>query len=472
MVSGNKSDPVNVQNDPLTVASATAAKSSVLPDLVEGVAGVRAGRLKPSEWLRRCIGRIDACESIVKAFDYFDGRQAETAAKQLDSVDWAKWRVEPRLAGAPLAIKDIFNTRNMPNSMGSEIRRGYQPGNDARVVEHAIHLGAYPLGKTTTAEFAVHTSPPTLNPWDAGVIAGTSSTGSAVAVACGMAPAAFGTQSAGSISRPSSYNGVVGYKPTFGLIPRTGVLKTCDTLDTIGWLTRSVRDARLLLDCLRIRGHNYPHVVRGFRLAAQRAPRGRAWRIAVGNAPGLEQAKPYAREALNLLALQLGNRNDVEIVNIDLSGPLRGAHDVHRVIYHKSLSYYFTRDMAHIQKISEIFKDLVDEGQRFSTEEYVAALDAQEKLSDCFESSMQNVDVFMTLSTAGEAPKLGLAEPPDTSLVWTLCGAPTISLPLFQSAEGLPFGAQFVARRYGDYGLLDFAESVFPGLSPVVSPKA
>ena len=463
---------MSVLSDRVTAAAVSTVKAETLPDLVEGVAAVRADRLKPSEWLRRCIERIDACEPLVKAFDYFDRQHAEARAEQLDSVDWSKWRVEPRLAGVPLAIKDIFNTLDMPNSMGSDIRRGYQPGNDARVVEHAIHLGAYPIGKTTTAEFAVHSSPPTINPWNAGIIAGTSSTGSAVAVACGMAPAAFGTQSAGSITRPSSYNGVVGYKPTFGLIPRTGVLKTCDTLDTIGWLTRSVRDARLLLDCLRVRGHNYPQVVRAFRAAAERGPRGRPWRIGVGGAPALDHAKQSSREALELLALQIGNRSDVQIVDLDLAGPLRQAHDVHRVIYHKSLSYYFTRDMAHVQKISEIFKDLVDEGQRFSTEQYVGALNAQEELSETFELAMQDVDVFVTLSTAGEAPKLGVPEPPDSSLVWTLCGAPTISVPMFKTAEGLPFGAQFVARRYGDYGLLDFAESVFPGLSPLVILEA
>jgi Asp-tRNA(Asn)/Glu-tRNA(Gln) amidotransferase A subunit family amidase len=464
---------VNVLNDRVTAATVSAVRpTDRLPDLVAGVSAVREGRLKPSDWLRGCIERIEAYEPLVKAFEYFDREQVESTAKRLDSADWSKWRITPRLAGAPLAIKDIFNTRDMPNSMGSDIRRGYQPGNDARVVEHATHLGGYPIGKTTTAEFAVHTSPPTLNPWNAGIIAGTSSTGSAVAVACGMAPAALGTQSAGSITRPSSYNGLVGYKPTFGLIPRTGVLKTCDTLDTIGWLTRSVRDARLLLDCLRVRGHNYPQVVRGFRAAEERRPQDRPWRIGFGGAPGLEHAKKSSREALDLLALQIGNRSDVEIIDLDLTGRLRQARDVHRVIYHKSLSYYFTRDMAHVEKISEIFKELVDEGQRFTMEEYVAALNAQEQLSKTFESAMQDADVFLTLSTSGEAPKLGVPEPPDSSLVWTLCGAPLISLPLFQTAEGLPFGAQLVAQRYGDYALLDFAESVFPGLAPLVTPKA
>jgi Asp-tRNA(Asn)/Glu-tRNA(Gln) amidotransferase A subunit family amidase len=180
-------------------------------------------------------------------------------------------------------------------------------------------------------------------------------------------------------------------------------------------------------------------------------------------APGQEAAHDYAVTELEELALQLGNRKDIEVVDLDLSKPLQGAQDVHRAIYHKSLSYYFTRDLAHIDKVSEIFKEIVSEGERYSAEEYLEALNQQELLIDTIDEAMSGVDAFLTLSTAGEAPAIGIAEPSDTSLTWTLCGAPSITLPTFTSSRGRPFGAQIVARRYFDYALLDLAESVFPG---------
>jgi len=434
-----------------------------LHGLVDGCAAVQEGRLKATAWLQQCLAQIDLWEPKVGAFEYLDRDLALKAATDLDQTDWARQKPVPALAGAPVAMKDIFNTIDMPTSMGSDIRRGYQAGNDARVMEQAKVLGAFCLGKTTTAEFAVHTIADTLNPWDPGIIAGSSSTGSAVAVATGMTPAALGTQSAGSITRPSSYNGVVGFKPTFGLVPRTGVLKTCDTLDSVGWITRNVRDARLLLDCLRVRGHNYPHIVRGLRSAETAYPQDRPWRIGLGKVTGQEAASNYAIEELEGLALQLGNRRDIEIVELDLSEPLKGAQETHRTIYHKSLSYYFTRDLAHIDKVSEIFKDITSEGERYSAEDYHEALGHQELLTDAFDDAMQGVDAFLTLSTAGEAPAIGVPEPDDTSLIWTLCGAPSISLPIFTSSRGRPFGAQIVARRYFDYALLDLAKSVFPG---------
>ena len=441
--------------------------SGAAPSLRAGTTAVYSGALLPSDWLEDCLARIKHFDPAVRAFQYFDEDTLRAQAKTLDATDWTTQKPYPLLAGAPIAVKDIFNTLRMPTGMGSEIRRDYRPGNDARVIEWMRLLGGYTLGKTKTAEFAVHWHPDTRNPWNDAHIPGTSSTGSAVAVACGMAPAALGTQSAGSISRPSSYNGVIGFKPSFGLIPRTGVLKTCDTLDSIGWMTRTVDDARLLLDALRIRGHNYPHVVRGFRAAAARRDGKRKWRVGFGFDPGSATAESYASAALREYVLQTGNRGDVEMVELDLAAPLKDSHQIHRVIYHKALSYYFTREMAHLDFISDSFKALVDEGRQFTAGDYLIALQRQEELSATFERAVEDVDVFLSLATAGEAPEWEQEEKPDSSLVWTLCGAPAITLPVFCGPNGLPFSVQIVAGRYGDYNLLDFAESVFPGETPL-----
>jgi Asp-tRNA(Asn)/Glu-tRNA(Gln) amidotransferase A subunit family amidase len=450
------------QASQISVAARPAPPSEV-PRLRAGTKAIYEGALRPSDWLEVCLARIKRFEPALHAFQFIDKTALREHAARLDKMDWATQKPFPSLSGAPIAVKDIFNTSTMPTGMGSEIRRDYKPGNNARVIDWMELLGAYTLGKTKTAEFAVHWHPDTRNPWNDSRVPGTSSTGSAVAVACGMAPAALGTQSAGSISRPSSYNGVIGFKPSFGLIPRTGVLKTCDTLDSIGWMTRTVDDARLLLDALRIRGYNYPHVVRGF-CAAQQQRQGRTkWRIGFGADPGTATAEGYARAALREFVLQTGNRPDIELVEIDLAEPLKAGHDVHRVIYHKALSYYFTREMAHIDLISGSFKALVDEGRQFSTEDYVTALRRQEDLRATYEKTIDHIDVFVSLAAAGEAPGWDQEEKRDSSLIWTLCGAPAIALPLFKGPNELPYSAQLVAKRYHDYQLLDFAESLFPG---------
>ena len=168
------------------------------------------------------------------------------------------------LYGIPVGIKDIFNTYDAPNSFGSEIYKSYLPGNDARIVFDIRDKGGIVFGKTYSSEFAVHNPTPTLHPIDKKLSPGTSSAGSAVAVAKKMVPIAIGSQTAGSIIRPASYCGVLGFKPTFGTIARTGVLKTADTLDTIGFFSNYTDDIELIFNSVRQKGRNYPHIKNNF----------------------------------------------------------------------------------------------------------------------------------------------------------------------------------------------------------------
>ena len=215
------------------------------------------------ELAKSCIKRYKEVEPKVHAWVYFSEDIILQQAKNIDK-NLAKRKTKYTLAGIPIGIKDIFNTYNMPTSMGSSIWKGFMPGNDARVVTNLRREGANIFGKTVTAEFAVHEPGPTLNPHNLAHIAGTSSTGSAVAVATGMVPAAIGSQTAASTIRPASYSGVYGYKPSFGCIARTGVLKTLDTLDHVTFFARSVRDLPILFDAMRVKGMNYPHIFDNF----------------------------------------------------------------------------------------------------------------------------------------------------------------------------------------------------------------
>lgn len=436
-----------------------------------GAAEVRAGRLRPSEWSAACMRRIAEVEPRVHAWHALDYEVIGAELARLDVRDWAGWAPEPVLAGLPLGVKDVFNTEQYPTHMGSRIWQGFTPGNDARVVSRARLLGAVVLGKTETAEFATHHPGETRNPHSGRHIAGTSSTGSAVAVACGMVPAALGTQTAGSIIRPASYIGVIGFKPSFGLIPRTGVLKTADTLDTIGWFARSVTDIRLVLDALRVRGRDYPAVERGLARAAVKRDHARKLRLAVVTAPSWELARPYARDQIIEYARQVGNHPDIDVEELDLRALFGDAHDVHRTIYHKQLAYWFHRELRTPEQVSDIFREITEEGSRISKNDYLAAITRQRMMEHQLDEALAPFDALVTLSTAGQAPGLDEGgEIPDSALVWTLCGAPGISLPLFTGPDGLPFGAQLVAPRYGDYTLLDLAERLFPGTCPIVEP--
>ena len=151
------------------------------------------------------------------------------------------------LQNIPFGAKDIFNSKELKTEMGSELFKGHQAGNDARAIHNLLREGAILAGKTVTAEFAVHKLNQTLNPHNIDLTPGTSSSGSAVAVCLGVVPFALATQTAGSIIRPASFNGIYGFKPSFGLIPRTGILKTTDTLDTIGFFVYTLKISKLYL---------------------------------------------------------------------------------------------------------------------------------------------------------------------------------------------------------------------------------
>lgn len=443
------------------------------PLLKDGLRQVREGTLKPSTWAGLCCDLIEKYDGKLKAWSYFDRAQVESVAAELDRQNWKEAKPFPALAGAPLGVKDIFNTTDHPNSMGSAARKGYWPGNDARVITMAKLLGAQMIGKTTTAEFAVHYAPETINPRNQNLICGTSSTGSAVAVATGMVPAALGTQSAGSIARPASYNGIVGFKPSFGMVPRTGVLKTCDTLDTIGWMTRCVEDAQILFSALRVRGENYPVIERGAQKNMARFSEKQSFKIGLLKAPGYENITPDSLAKIEQLALQLNNLPSLEIIEIDLRDKLATAHKTHATIYDKSLAYYFQRELQNTEVISPMFKDIVARAEGITPDDFFVALGEQERLTGVVDRELENCDFFMLPSTSGEAPMIGTEELHDSSLIWTLTGCPVLSLPLIQGESGYPVGVTLVGPKYSDMNLLELARrEIMPDAVDIIVPVA
>lgn len=440
--------------------------------LSDGVRLVRSGEMKPSEWASMCCDAIEKYDANLKAWSYYKREQVLEKAAELDKINWSKEEPNPVLAGAPIGVKDIFNTENHPNSMGSETRKDYWPGNDARVVTWAKLLGAQIIGKTTTAEFAVHWAPETVNPRSQERIAGTSSTGSAVAVATGMVPAAFATQSAGSIARPASYNGIVGFKPSFGLIPRTGILKTCDTLDTVGWMTRNIEDSQLLLSALRVNGDNFPMIEKGIHKNIGRFADKKHFKIGFLKAPGAENISRFIENKITELAAQINNHPDITVIEVDMTRSLEKAHETHATIYDKSLAYYFKRELAETKFISPLFQEIIERAAKLSPEDYFNALDEQEKLSHIIENAFEDYDFMMLPTTAGEAVMVDEKEPRDSSLIWTLTGIPSISLPLLQGPNNHPVGVTYIGPKYSDINLLEFVKrKIMPDSVGVFVPE-
>lgn len=428
------------------------------------------GRFTPLDVARECIAAHDRSESTLKAWVCFDDEKLLEAATRATALV-RRGEALRLLEGIPIGVKDIFNTADFPTQMGSPLWDGFTPGNDARAVFNLKRAGGLVPGKTVTAEFAVHTLGKTLNPWAPEHTPGTSSSGSAVAVAAAVVPVALGTQTAGSIIRPASFTGVWGFKPSFGLIPRTGMLKTTDSLDTVGFFVGHAADLPRTLDALRVHGRDFPISHAAFEdRARQAAPAGRPWRVAFVRPPVWRHAPEYAMQAMARWLKALASDARFEIVEPELPADICEAHQVHATIYNRALAYYFKEEHTRAELVSPVMNELIEAGCKISPASYEAALDRQVELVRQMDRFMRGIDVMVTLSTAGEAPLRHIEEAPDSALMWTLAQLPSLSAPVFASPRGLPFGLQLVARRYNDPQLLRFVgEAIDRGHLPAHS---
>lgn len=411
---------------------------------------LKSNAITPSEITQACVKRINDIDPMVNAWEYMDD---DVIQAQVSKVENSRQQNAP-LHGIPIGVKDIYNTFDMPTQMGSPLWKDFTPGNDARIIHYLRRNGAIMLGKTVTAEFAVHYQDKTRNPHDLTRSPGTSSSGSAVAVATGMVPVALGSQTAGSISRPASYCGIYGFKPTFGVLPRIGVLKTTDSLDTLGFFARSVEDLALIFEASRVRGENYEYVHRyidNYRTAPEKK-----FRIGIVKHPKWDLASDTAKTAFEQWCCTLQSPR-LEIEEVTLPAFCETIHATHQCIYDKSLAYYFKDEYAQHTLMSPIFYDIIQEGNKITKEQYQEALEKQSRETVAFNDWLESYDILLTLATADEAP-VGLTTPdtPDANLIWTYLGLPCATIPVLKGENGLPIGVSVVAGKYRDTLLLDF----------------
>lgn len=416
----------------------------------EAAARMAAGKLKSEALVAACLERIGQREKEVQAWAFFDPEAALAQARARD-----KEPRRARLHGIPVGVKDVLDTADLPTEYGSPIYRGNRTSCDAACVAQVRELGGVILGKTVTTEFATRHPGKTRNPHNLKHTPGGSSQGSAAAVADGMVPIAFGTQTTSSVIRPAAYCGVVGYKPSFGLINRAGVKALSDSLDTVGTLTRTVPDAALIVEELS----GAP--VTSFDAVPRMKPR-----IGFCRTPYWRQADRPTQEALEQAVPRL-ERAGAKVAEVELDGEFTHLVEVQITIstyeMFRALAYERTR-----------FPDLISEtlmgrllgGGRITRADYEEAQAIARRCRVRLDDVFREYDALLSPSAMGEAPE-GLASTGDPvfGASWTVLHGPAITVPVFQGPHGLPLGAQISGPLGKDGPTLQCAEWVRRALS-------
>jgi amidase len=405
--------------------------------------------------VRLCLARIDAREASLGAWVILDRDGALEQARGSDKARRLGDRM-PALAGLPIAVKDNIETVDLPTSYGSSIYDKHRPLADAACVAQAKTAGAIVLGKTVTTEFAYYSPGKTVNPHNPEHTPGGSSQGSAAAVATGMVPLALGTQTAGSVIRPAAYCGVVGYKPSWGLIPRQGVKILSDWLDTVGVFARDVADAAFFVAGLTGRPNLKPDGSDGlYKIAVLREPY--PGTLEPEGVASLDRASESLRAA--------GHR----VVDLPMPAALQPVARLQRLVMAYDMDKALGHERrAHESKLSSIMKTYLDEGRGTSARSYDTAMATTRELMRDIDAIFDTADVILSPSAAGEAPKgLHATGDPAFNRVWSQLQLPCLTLPAGKGPNGLPVGVQLAARPGQDALLLAVAAAVEAALAAV-----
>jgi Asp-tRNA(Asn)/Glu-tRNA(Gln) amidotransferase A subunit family amidase len=416
---------------------------------------IRDGALTSEELVRACLERIRATEPTVQAWAFLDEQHALERARAADERKRSGEPIGP-LHGVPVGLKDIIDTADMPTENGTVLHKGRTPRQDAAVVAMLRAAGAVILGKTVTTECAYFAPGKTRNPHNPEHTPGGSSSGSAAAVAAGMVPLALGSQTAGSTIRPGSFCGVYAFKPTHGLIPRSGVLQLSRTLDHVGLFARSIEDVALLLEQLIGYDEGDPDTRPRARVPFQAIFREEPPlepMLAFIQTPHWERADADTKDAFSELLETLGDR----VEEVELFASAAEAWDRHKTIMESEMAANFEREwQTGRDQLSPQLRALMERGREVRAVDYQRALRLIPRLVESFDELFtQRYDAILTPAALGTAPKgLSATGDPVFCSLWTLCGMPAISLPLMQGANGLPLGVQLVGRRNFDARLL------------------
>ena len=406
---------------------------------IDALAEMAAGRLTAEALTRACLDRIALREPVVHAFAWLEPERAFAEARLRDRSG-----ARGPLFGLPFAVKDIIDTHDMPTQCGSPIYVGHRPPDDAACVALAREAGAVMLGKTVTTEFALRHPGPTANPRNPAHTPGGSSSGSAAAVADMMVPVAFGTQTGGSIIRPASYCGVVGYKPSYNTINPTGVKPLANSFDTVGLFARCVDDCAFVVGVLAGDAH-----------AALPFEAVRPARIGLCRTPAWPYAEPATVRAVEGAAAALA-KHGVVVDEVELPAEFEGFLDAQSDVLRFEAARVFAFERTqHGDKLSASSRDELAAGLAIPRQRY---LDAQALIERCralFAATIEPFDLLLTASAPGEAPR-GLDNTGE-AMFNRLCSGlrvPCLNLPGYASQNELPIGVQVIGAIGDDARLL------------------
>ncbi len=455
--------------------------------------GFRTRQFSPEEVVHNCIQHIQQWDSRVQSWAWFQPEHLLNQVKQLEQQGCS----DPSpLWGVPVGIKDIMETEGIPTERGSAIYRGYVPEQSAEVVQRLLQAGAMMAGKTVTTEFAYLSPGKTRNPWNLAHTPGGSSSGSAAAIAARFIPAALGTQTQGSVIRPAAFCGVVGYKPSAGLISRRGIQPLSPSLDQVGVFARCVDDVALIASVLInpeaidsepdegsraiassvtnsqvlpiIRPLTQPQGQQDVRLdkswshhslaSLKTHLRRYAPRLALVKTCVWEQAEPEQRSHLIQQADAFEQQGAV-VDEIKLSEEFDRFPTVMRHLMLSEVAHQY-RDLRQTQAdlLSDRLIQKIDEGRQISAVEYLQAIAMRQTYQHNIVSLFHRYDAVLTLATPGEAPQgLHSTGNPIFCELWSLLGVPAIALPTGWGSQGLPIGVQLIGGYCQDAKLLKTA---------------
>ena len=412
------------------------------------------GKISAQAFYRELFDFVTRSDKDIKAFSHIEEKVLELQAKQLDDSRSLGYGLGP-LFGLPVAVKDNIDTLDLRTEYGSPIYEGRYARSDATIIRRLRAAGAVVFGKTKITELATMTPTDTCNPRNLGHTPGGSSSGSAAAVAAGMVPVALGTQTNGSVLRPASFCGVYGFKPSLGLVPRTGILEQSSFLDQVGVFARSIDDIAMVCeviggdDGVDESSKSFPAL--GFVKTCRSEPPFKP-RFLFVKTPWWDRVEPRAQQAYLELAKQLSDFVEMG----ELPDIAAKAVDWQFKVQHAELACSMQRELTMgPEKLSNRLKAQIELGSKISVIDYLFAKHQRASVSAAIEECFGRFDAILCPAALGGAPKgLESTGDPIMQTVWTFCGLPTISLPMLQLPGGLPLGVQAVGAFKDDARLL------------------
>ena len=418
---------------------------------------LKEGEISSVEVCTQYIDRIKKFEKDVKAWAHFDKKELLEKAEEADEYRKSGKPLGP-LHGLPVAVKDIIGTLDMPTECGTIIRKKMTGSQEAEVVNLLKIAGAIVMGKTETTELAYFHPGKTTNPHDYSRTPGGSSSGSAAAVAAHMAPLSVGSQTNGSVIRPASYCGVVGYKPSYGLISRSGVLKQSSKLDQVGVFGKTVEDVALLAKSL-IKKDLYDkdtvHYAAGDMLeGCKKGPHFEPKFIFYKTA-SWKKIDKASQKSFEFLIKKF--KKNIEV--FDTPSYFKEIPKYHQIIHETDMANNFQIHYKKSKKkMPKKLIEAIERGLKYSAKDYAEASDFIKQSYDSYSEVFEDYHGVITPATTGVADKgLKFTGSPEFCTIWTYMGLPTISLPLLTGENDLPLGVQLVGDKLDDIRFLGTA---------------